>query len=97
MSIEYGAWLPYIISEVLPYGVIGGASYLAWRFVRAYERQSVAPHQVLMLAERLERVEETIEQVHRGVEQSAEAHRFTTQVLLSRESHPRQQDRRVVG
>ena len=35
--------LPYLLTEGTPYVVFAGAGYLAWRFVRAYERRAIAP------------------------------------------------------
>jgi len=52
MDIDIGV-LSYFLGEVTPYAVIGGTGYLAWRFVRAYERRVVAPDQFMALADLL--------------------------------------------
>jgi hypothetical protein len=84
------SWLPYVVAEALSYGMAGGAGYLAWRFVRAYERRCTDPERLEGLADRVHVLEEAVEQVAGRVEQTAEAQRFTTQLLLGREADRRQ-------
>ena len=88
MDIAY-PFLPYLLTETLSYGMIGGAGYLAWRFVRAYERRIHPPEPLESLASRVTRLEE-------AVERTDEAQRFTTQLLLERgEGETRDVPRRV--
>ena len=76
MDIGY-PMLPFLLSETLSYGMVGGASYLAWRFVRAYERRSGPSEPLELLTARVTLLEE-------AVERTVEVQRFTTQVLLER-------------
>ena len=76
MDIAY-PYLPYLLTETLSYGMMGGAGYLAWRLVRAYERRSGPPEPLESLTTRVARLEE-------AVERTDEAQRFTTQLLLER-------------
>ncbi len=76
MDIGY-PFVPYLLNEVLSYGMAGGASYLAWRFVRAYERRCRPSEPSELLAARLALLEE-------AVERTVEAQRFTTRVFLER-------------
>lgn len=75
---------PYLLDQVLTYLSFGGAGVLAWRFVRAYERRSAGPRQVRALAQRVRLLEATLGRVEARVEDTAEAQRFTTQVLMPR-------------
>ena len=74
--------LTYYLGEALSYATAGGAGYLAWRAVRAYERRAVAPARLRALARRVRLLEATVEQVDAHGRQTAEAQRFTTSVLL---------------
>jgi hypothetical protein len=81
MPVEAIALLPYLLNEAVPYLTLGGTGYLAWRFVRAYERRGVEPDQLRALARRLEYLEVTVETLEDQVRQTAEAQRFTTRLL----------------
>ena len=80
MDIALGA-LPYFVGEVVPYAVIGGTGYLAWRFVRAYERRAASPDQINALADRVRILEDVVDQVEDRIERADEVQRFTTRVL----------------
>jgi hypothetical protein len=73
--------LPYFLSELAPYTVIGGTGYLAWRFVRAYERRAASPDQINALADRVRILEDMMDQVEDRIERADEVQRFTTRVL----------------
>ena len=76
MDIGYPL-LPYFLSEAVWYGTLGGTGYLAWRFVRAYERRGGPSEPVESLTARVTTLEDALER-------TVEAQRFTTQVLLAR-------------
>jgi len=80
MDIDIGV-LSYFLGEVTPYAVIGGTGYLAWRFVRAYERRVVAPDQFTALADRVRVLQHVMDQVEDRIERADEVQRFTTSVL----------------
>ena len=82
MDMAMGAGvLSYILSEATPYAVFAGGGYLAWRFVRAYERRATAPDQLLALAERLRMLEDGMDHIEDRVERLDDVQRFTTRVL----------------
>jgi hypothetical protein len=76
--------VPYYIAEFFSYGMAGGAGYLAWRVVRAYEYRSVEPARLASLAERITSLEDSVERVECRIEETVEAQRFTTHVLIGR-------------
>lgn len=82
MHYEY-SWL-YLLSEAVAYGMGGGAAYLAWRLVRAYERRVAALGHVDRLTARVDLLEDAAAEVAGRVDQVAEAQRFTTRVLAGR-------------
>ena len=73
--------LSYVLAEAPIYTALGGAGYLAWRFVRAYERRAVAPDRLEAITDRIRLLEDTVDQVEDRVDRSDELHRFTTRVL----------------
>jgi hypothetical protein len=75
---------PYLLSEMASYLAFGGAGYLAWRVVRAYERRRVDPARVRALAERVRRLEVALGEVEHSVRETAEGQRFTAQLLMTR-------------
>jgi hypothetical protein len=80
MDIGIGV-LSYFLGDVTPYAVIGGTGYLAWRFVRAYERRVTAPDQITALADRVRILEDVMDHVEDRIERADEVQRFTTRVL----------------
>jgi hypothetical protein len=80
----------YILSEGTSYAVLGGAGYLAWRFVRAYERRTISPDRLDALTDRVRLLEDAMDHVEDRVDRSDELHRFTTRVLAGHvtNSHP---------
>ncbi len=83
--MDYGIGLSFLVTEATPYATIGWA-YLAWRFVRAYERRAAQPDQITSLAGRVRLLEDALEQVEDRVNRSDELQRFTMRVLAGRES-----------
>ena len=73
--------LAYVLAEGPTYAVLGGAGYLAWRFVRAYERRTVAPDRLEAITDRVRLLEDAVDHVEDRVDRSDELHRFTTRVL----------------
>jgi len=71
----------YFLGEAAPYAVFAGGGYLAWRFVRAYERRSTAPDQLNALADRVRMLEDVVDQVEDRIERTDEIQRFTTRAL----------------
>jgi len=80
MDIGIGV-LSYFLGEGAPYAVIGGTGYLAWRFVRAYERRAASPDQISALSDRVRILEDVMDQVENRIERADEVQRFTTRVL----------------
>jgi hypothetical protein len=83
MTIEFVP-LPYVLDGALSYLMMTGAGYLAWRFVRAYERRAVEPERVRALAARVHLLEMAVEQVEDSIQETADAQQFTTTLLMSR-------------
>ncbi len=65
----------------LPFGAAG---IVVWRFIRAYERRSIAGSEIAQMQERLLRVEEALGSFQDQLDQISEGQRFTTQVLAGR-------------
>jgi hypothetical protein len=73
--------LPYFLGELTPYAAMGGSAYLAWRFVRAYERRAASPDQLSALSDRVRILEDVMDQVEDRIDRADEVQRFTTRVL----------------
>lgn len=73
--------LSYFLGEATPYAVLAGGGYLAWRFVRAYERRSASPDRLDSLADRVRILEDVVDQVEDRIERADEVQRFTSRVL----------------
>lgn len=71
----------YFLNEATPYAIFAGGGYLAWRFVRAYERRAAAPDQLDALADRVRILEDVMDQVEDRIDHADEVQRFTTRVL----------------
>ena len=69
---------------LLWFGMAGYLGYLAWRFVRAYERRGGEPERLEALSARVRLLEEALVGVEARVAESAEAQRFATELLLGR-------------
>lgn len=66
--------------------VIGGGGYLLVRFLRAYERRSIAPSDTSSFEERIRLLEEANLRLESEIAQIAEAQQFTTELLSERSS-----------
>jgi len=73
--------LPYLLNEAVPYVVFAGGGYLAWRFVRAYERRAISPDRLDGLNDRVRLLEDAMDHLEDRVERCDEVQRFTTRVL----------------
>jgi len=73
--------LSYLLSEAAPYAVFAGGGYLAWRFVRAYERRSVSPDRLDAITDRVRILEDAMDHIEDRVDRCDEVQRFTTRVL----------------
>lgn len=76
--------LQYQMNELFSYCVLAVVGFLAWRLVRAYERRRSAPDSLQLLDARMALLEDAVHRVATGVEQTVDAQRFTTRVLLKR-------------
>jgi hypothetical protein len=74
----------YLLSEITSYLMAGGAGYLGWRLVRAYERRTTASTTLSELRGRVKMLEDVVEQMDQTLGQTVEAQQFTTRLLLSR-------------
>jgi hypothetical protein len=76
-------WTVYL-SALVPYAVLGWAGYLAWRWVRAYERRNLRRRDLSAMSTRVRVLEESIDDFERRMARSEDVHRFTTSVLAGR-------------
>ena len=76
--------LQYQMNEIFSYCVLAVVGFLAWRLVRVYERRTSAPDSLQLLDARMALLEEAVQRVAAGIEQTVDAQRFTTRVLLKR-------------
>lgn len=59
--------VPLALSEAIPYLTLGGGGWLAWRFVRAYERRAASAARLRALAERVRVLESALGRVEGSV------------------------------
>ena len=78
------AYLPILVDEIAAYAMAGGAAYLAWRLVRAYEWRTAAVTALSELRGRVKALEDVVAQMDETLGQTVEAQQFTTRLLLSR-------------
>lgn len=79
----------YILSEGTSFAVLGGAGYLAWRVVRAYERRTISPDRLDALTDRVRLLEDAMDNLEDRADRSDELHRFTTRVLAGHVTNSR--------
>ena len=72
------------LSSLLPYATLAWAGYLAWRWVRAYERRNMRRRDLSAMSSRLRLLEEGVDDHERRLARSEDVHRFTTSVLAAR-------------
>ena len=75
---------PYYLELIAPYATVAWAAYLAWRWVRAYERRNVRRRDLSAMSARLRILEEGLDDHERRLVRSEDVHRFTTSVLAGR-------------
>ena len=76
-------WSFYFAAYV-PYATVGWAGYLAWRWVRAYERRNLRRRELSAMSARVRLLEDSIDEFERRMRRSEDVHRFTTSVLAGR-------------
>jgi hypothetical protein len=83
--------LPYLLTEGTPYVVFAGAGYLAWRFVRAYERRAIAPDRFDTVSERVRVLEDAVDELESRADRSDDLQQFTSRVLAGHVANTRRQ------
>lgn len=74
----------YLLSEITSYVMAGGAGYLGWRLVRAYERRTTSANTLSELRGLVKVLEDALERMDETLGQTVESQQFTTSLLLSR-------------
>ncbi|HEX6790274.1 MAG TPA: hypothetical protein VF247_03110 [Candidatus Krumholzibacteria bacterium] len=83
MDIAYPWWTVYL-PAVAPSAAVAWAGYLAWRWVRAYERRNIRRRDLSAMSARMRMLEDGLDDVERRMRRSEDVHRFTTSVLAGR-------------
>jgi hypothetical protein len=83
MDLGIPTW-PFYLTQLFPYAAVGWAGYLAWRWVRAYERRNLRRRERFAMSTRVRVLEESVEEFERRMARSEDVHRFTTSVLAGR-------------
>lgn len=82
--MEFDVPWPFYLSSFAPYIALAWAGYLAWRWVRAYERRNFRRRDLSAMSVRMRLLEESIDDFERRIARSEDVHRFTTSVLAGR-------------
>ena len=82
--MEIGVPWYFYLPAVVPYAAVAWAGYLAWRWVRAYERRNLRRRDLSAMSTRMRLLEESIDDFERRMRRSEDVHRFTTSVLAGR-------------
>ena len=82
--MEFEVPWSFYLSALVPYAVLAWAGYLAWRWVRAYERRSIRRRDLSAMSARVRLLEDSIDDFERRMARSEDVHRFTTSVLAGR-------------
>ncbi len=77
---------PYYLTELIAYGLAGGAGYLGLRAVRAYEQRTGSTAQLPVLAERVRSLEDALARAEMRLDETVEAQHFTTKLLQGRKA-----------
>jgi len=82
--------MPWFMFLPLVLYYVGGAAalYVAFRFVRAFERRGVDRAELEAVRARLAQLEEAAAQTAAEVQELEEGHRFTTRLLAERPGGP---------
>ena len=83
MDVFLPTW-PVYLMQLFPYAALAWAGYLAWRWVRAYERRNVRRRELFVMSTRVRLLEDSVEEFERRMARSEDVHRFTTSVLAGR-------------
>lgn len=83
------ALVPYAFSELFSYLVVIYGGYLAWRCVRAFERRTTEAARLDTLTAEVSRLGSALAQAEGRLDQTADAQRFATELLLDRGSAQR--------
>ena len=82
--MEFEVPWSFYLPALVPYAVLAWAGYLAWRWVRAYERRNIRRRDLSAMSARVRMLEESIDDFERRMRRSEDVHRFTTSVLAGR-------------
>lgn len=74
----------FYFADFVPYAALGWAAYLAWRWVRAYERRNLRRRELSAMSARVRLLEDSVDEFQRRMSRSEDVHRFTTSVLAGR-------------
>ena len=77
---------PVYLSPLVVNAALAWAGYLAWRWVRAYERRNLRRRDLSAMSARIRMLEESSDDFERRIRRSEDVHRFTTSVLAGRAS-----------
>ena len=83
MDLDIPVW-PFYLRQLLPWVAVAWAGYIAWRWVRAYERRSLGRRELSTMSTRVRLLEESVDDFERRMARSEDVHRFTTSVLAGR-------------
>ena len=78
-------WLGILLFWIL---IPGGAFYLIFRAIRAYERRNVGAQQQAALDERLLRIEERLESISSDVERVSASQQFAERLIGAKAGSP---------
>ena len=79
-------FVPILFSMLLWLIVLGGAGYLALRFIRAFERRGLAQGELDALKSHIAELEGQFEGMQKDVERLTDEQSFTTRLLSDRSS-----------
>ena len=84
--MSFDPLFPYYVTELISYGLAGGASYLGLRAVRAYEKRTGSVAQLPVLTERVRSLEDALARTELRLDEAVEAQHFTTKLLQNRKA-----------
>ena len=84
MDTAFFPWWTVYLPALAPSAAVAWAGYLAWRWVRAYERRNTRRRDLSAMSARLRLLEDGLDDVERRMRRPEDVHRFTTSVLAGR-------------